>query len=322
MNGLTVFSGYTPVNLEIMRIDRVPGFDLYIFGAKGPILYREKHIKFTYKNLKTLLENNIKYLYFKDDEADNYYEYIEDNLPSIIEDKKITGERKANLIYYTSAHLAQQMIQEPDSRMIVTKASKVMDTFVSFATSSRDAYKDIIQMLPSDYYTHTHSANVATYCLALGRELGLTANSGLYNLTLGALLHDIGKTKVPQKILEKEGPLTKEEFELIKQHVQWGVTIASATKSVPSEAMPAIAQHHERLSGGGYPYGIKNLHLFGRIVGIADTFDAVTTNRPYMKARSSFEAIQLLKSQPGEFDRNIVEALIEVMADRKARVKV
>ena len=126
MNGLTVFNGYTPVNLEIMRLDRVPGFDLYIFGAKGPVLYREKQIKFTYKNLKTLLENNIKYLYFKDEEADKYYEYIEENLLSIIEDKKISGERKANLIYNTSAHLAQQMIQEPDSGRIVVKASKVM----------------------------------------------------------------------------------------------------------------------------------------------------------------------------------------------------
>ena len=322
MGNITVFSGYTPVNLEVMRIDRVPGFDLYITGAKGLILYREKNIEFTLKNLKTLLENNISYLYFKNDDESQYFEYIEDNLVSIVEDKKVTSDKKASLIYDTSAHLAQQLINEPDSKNIIQRASKVMDTVVSFTSASKDAYKDIIQMLPSDYYTHTHCANVATYCLALGQVLGLTTRSGLWELTLGALLHDIGKTRVPREILNKKGTLTRQEFEIVKQHVQWGVEIAGETKVVPHECIPAIAQHHERLSGKGYPFGIKDLHQFGRIVALADTFDAVTTNRPYAKARSSFEAILLLKTETTEYDRNVINALIQVMAEKNAQVRV
>ena len=322
MDGSTILDGYTPVNLEVLRLDRVPGFDLYIIGAKGLVLYREKNVKFTLKNLQTLIENNVRYLYFKSTDQNRYYDYIEENLASIVEDKKVTPAKKASIIYDTSAHLAQQLINEPDSRKIVQKASKVMDTVVSFTTAGKNAYKDIIQMLPSDYYTHTHCANVATYCLALGQALGLTVNSGLWELTLGALLHDIGKSRVPNGILNKKGPLSRQEFEMVKQHVQWGVEIAGQTRSVPRESMPAIAQHHERISGKGYPFGIKDMHQFGKIVSVADTFDAITTNRPYAKARSSFEAILLLKAQTAEFDKNIINALIEVMAEKTARVNV
>ena len=320
MDGSTFFDGYTPVNLEILRLDRVPGFDLYIVGAKGLVLYREKSVKFTLNNLKTLLENNVRYLYFKSNDQNKYYSYIEENLTSIVKDNKVASVKKATLLYDTSAHLAQQLLNEPDSKKIISRASKVMDTVVAFATTGRDAYKDIIQMLPSDYYTHTHCANVATYCLALGQVLGMTVNSGLWELTLGALLHDIGKTRVPREILNKNGPLSRQEFEMVKQHVQWGVEIAGQTRAVPHASIPAIAQHHERTSGKGYPFGIKNMHQFGKIVAVADTFDAITTNRPYTKARSSFEAILLLKAQTTEFDKNVINALIEVMADKSARV--
>jgi putative nucleotidyltransferase with HDIG domain len=322
MDGSTILEGYSPVNLEIMRLDRVPGFDLYIVGPKGLVLYREKNVPFTFKNLRTLLENNVRYLYFQTTDEDKYYDYIEENLISIVEDSKVSPAKKASLIYDSSAHLAQQLISEPDSKNVIQRASKMMDTVVSFTVASKDAYKDIIQMLPGDYYTHSHCANVATYCLALGQVLGLTVNSGLWELTLGGLLHDIGKSRVPPEILNKKGPLTRQEFETVKQHVQWGVEIAGQARSVPHECIPAIAQHHERLSGKGYPFGIKDMHLFGRIVAVADTFDAITTNRPYAKARSSFEAILLLKTQTTEYDINVINALIEVMAEKNIRVKV
>jgi len=216
MDNKTFFDGYTPVSLEIMRLDRVPGFNLYIVGPSGLVLYREKNIKFTLKNLKALLENNVRHLYFANKEESKYYEYIEENLSTIIDDKKVPNNKKASLIYDASAHLAQQMFMEPDSRKIVKRASKVMDSVVSFTTKGENGYKDIIQMLPSDYYTHTHSANVATYSLAIGQELGMTQNTGVWELTLGALLHDIGKSKVPDTILNKRGSLTRQEFGIVK----------------------------------------------------------------------------------------------------------
>ncbi len=311
-----------PISLEIMRLDKVPGFDLYIMGAKGPVLYRERNVRFTRRNLSSLLENNVQFLYFKRDDEDNYYQYIEDNLGRIVEDVEVPQTKKASVAYDASAHLAHQMMVEPESGQLVKRAAKVMDSIVTFASKDKMAYKDIIQILPRDYYVHTHCANVATYSLALGRLMGLTVSSGLWELTLGALLHDIGKSKVPPEILNKKARLTEEEFEIVKKHVEWGVEIASKAPAVPKESYPAISQHHERLRGKGYPAGITDLHLFGRIVAVADTFDAITTNRPYERRRSSFEALSVIQAMKGEYDQGVVIALIEVMAARECKLKI
>ena len=313
---------FAPISLEIMRLDKVPGFDLYLMGPKGPVLYRERNVRFTRRNLHSLLENNVRFLYFKSGDEDNYYQYVEDNLDKIVEDVEVPRTKKASVAYDTSAHLARQMMLEPESGQLVKRASKVMDSIVTFTSKDRTAYKDIIQILPRDYHTHTHCANVATYSLALGRLMGLTVSSGLCELTLGALLHDIGKSSVPPEILNKKACLTKEEFEILKKHVEWGVQIASKTAAVPEDSYPAISQHHERLNGKGYPAGITDLHLFGRIVALADTFDAITTNRPYEKRRSSFEALSVIQAKKGEFDRRVVTALINVMAAKECKLKI
>lgn len=311
-----------PISLEIMRLDKVPGFDLYLMGEKGPVLYRERNVRFTRHNLHSLLENNVQFLYFKRDDEDNYYQYIEDNLDRIVEDVQVPRNKKASVAYDTSAHLAHQMMVEPESGQLVKRAARVIDSIVTFTSKDKAAYKDIIQILPRDYYTHTHCANVATYSLALGRLMGLTVSSGLWELTLGALLHDIGKSKVPPEILNKKGRLTEEEFEIVKKHVEWGAEIAGKASAVPKDSYPAIWQHHERLCGTGYPAGITDLHLFGRIVAVADTFDAITTNRPYERRRSSFEALSVIQAKKGEFDHGVLMALIEVMAARECRLKI
>ena len=313
---------FTPISLKIMRLDKVPGFDLYLMGAKGPVLYRQRNVRFTRRNLDSLLENGVKFLYFKSDDENNYYQYIEDNLDRIVEDAEIPQTKKASVAYDTSAHLAHQMMVEPESGQLVKRAAKVMNSIVTFASKDKAAYKDIIQILPRDYYVHTHCANVATYSLALGQLMGLTVASGLWELTLGALLHDIGKARVSPEILNKKGRLTEEEFEIVKKHVEWGLEIASKTAAVPEYSYPAISQHHERLNGKGYPAGITDLQLFGRIVAVADTFDAITTNRPYERRRSSFEALSVIQAKKGEFDRGVVMALIKVMAAKECRLEI
>jgi HD-GYP domain-containing protein (c-di-GMP phosphodiesterase class II) len=308
--------GYTPISLEVMRLETVPGFDLYLMGPKGPVLYRNKNLLFTDRVLHSLLENNVKYLYFKNEDEERFFAYMEKNLELIVNDEAVAPEKKAQLVYNTSANLARQMFQQPDSPELVQRASKVLDSVISLAARDENTYKNLIEVLPRDYYTHTHCANVATYSLALGKALGLSTSNGLWDLTLGAFLHDIGKARVPQSVLNKNGPLTRDEFEMIKQHVILGYQIIREIPAVPFGAYPALVQHHERLNGEGYPKGIRDVHFFARIVAVADAFDAITTNRPYKKAMTSYEALTLIKSQEGRYDESVITAMIETMAPR------
>ncbi|MEE9555413.1 MAG: HD domain-containing phosphohydrolase [candidate division Zixibacteria bacterium] len=315
------FDEFTPVNLELLRLGKIPGFDLYIASPNGPVLYRQNDIEFTQENLEALLDNDVKYLYFKNDEEELYFEYIEKNLTHIITDNNVPIIKKATVVYDTSAYLARQMLAEPESEGVVKRASDVLDKIITFTSHDDSTYKNIIQILPTDYYTHTHCANVATYSLALGREIGLTVDTGLWELTLGALLHDVGKAKVPPEILQKIKPLNVLEVSIIKKHVEWGMDIVKNTSVVPYKSYPAIAQHHERLDGSGYPAGTTDINLFGKVVAVADAFDAMTTNRPYARAKSSFYAVSVLKSRHDEYDQSIVKALVEVMAGRINKIE-
>lgn len=316
------YGEFTPISLELLRLGQIPGFDLYIDGPNDPVLYRQCDIEFTRDNLQSLLDNDVKYLYFKKEEEDQYFEYIESNLKSIVNDNNVPIIKKATIVYDSSAYLARQLLAEPESDDLIKRSSAVLDTIITFTSHGDSTYKDLIRILPSDYYTHTHCANVATYSLALGREIGLTLDTGLWELTLGALLHDVGKARVPEEILNKKGLLNGMEMSIIKKHVEWGIEIVRNTTAVPYRSYPCIAQHHERLDGSGYPSGTTDIGLFGRIVAVADGFDAMTTKRPYKKAKSPYHAVSILRSGQSEYDQSIVNALVRVMSGKNKKVEV
>src|SRR6266849_4692938 len=132
-----------------------------------------------------------------------------------------------------------------------------------------------------DPYTRGHSGRVAKYSTLIGRELGLTAED-LDTLRISALLHDVGKIGVEDRVLKKPGALTPEEFGLMKQHTVKGANIMRPVSQL-KEILPGIELHHEHIDGRGYPYGLQGqqIPLMARIIGVADTLDAMTTNRPY-----------------------------------------
>jgi len=144
-----------------------------------------------------------------------------------------------------------------------------------------------------DNYTLQHSENVTKYVLLMGKELKMD-DEDLKILEIGAMLHDIGKIGVPDYILIKNSNLTKEEYESIKKHVIIGEAILPSSGYEKIKSM--IRSHHERLDGRGYPDGLKNGNIpyFARILSIADTFDAMTTQRTYNKPKTLDEAFSEL----------------------------
>ncbi len=163
-----------------------------------------------------------------------------------------------------------------------------------------------------DEYTSIHSLNVCIMAVAFGRHLGL-ARDDLYDLGLGALLHDIGKTRTPDEILNKPGKLTPEEFEIMKLHAQDGYEIMAATKSVPQKALETIRFHHERTSGLGYPLGLKGdqIPFFATITGLSDSYDAMTSDRCYKNGMTPTRALELLYNEASaDSDRELVRQFI------------
>ena len=184
------------------------------------------------------------------------------------------------------------------------------------ADENKALFMGSIQMLAGavdekDPYTRGHSDRVTRYSLLIAKEMGLD-DDFLETLRVSAQLHDVGKIGIEDRILKKPGALTPEEFEIMKTHTTKGANIL---RPVPQlrEMLPGIELHHEALNGRGYPYGLKGdeIPLLARVIAVADTFDALTTNRPYQKAFDNTETIRIIQNLSGQrLDPKGVAALL------------
>jgi HD-GYP domain-containing protein (c-di-GMP phosphodiesterase class II) len=173
-----------------------------------------------------------------------------------------------------------------------------------------------------DPYTRGHSDRVTKYSLLIAKEMGADEEF-LEILRISAQLHDVGKIGIEDRILKKPGALTPEEFEIMKTHTTKGANILRPVPQL-SAMLPGIELHHEALNGRGYPHGLKGeeIPLLARTIAVADTFDALTTNRPYQKAYDPIEALKIIQNLSGQrLDPSAVAALMAVYKRGEIRIE-
>ena len=216
-----------------------------------------------------------------------------------------TGNEIGDLAY-TFNHMSRELASydSENKRLIQALEAGYLDTIRSLA-SAIDA---------RDPYTRGHSQRVAALAVEIGREMALAADA-LLALEYGGVLHDIGKIGMPDAILAKETPLTDVERDLAKVHPRVGSEIVAGV-SFLSAAAPAIRSHHERWDGAGYPDGLAGdaIPLVARIVNAADTWDACTSDRPYQRAFSAAQALEIMARLRGtQLDPAVHDALVAVV---------
>jgi HD-GYP domain-containing protein (c-di-GMP phosphodiesterase class II) len=195
------------------------------------------------------------------------------------------------------------------------------------AEENRALFLGSIQMLAGavdekDPYTRGHSDRVTRYSMMIGKELRLPPDF-METLQISAQLHDVGKIGIEDRILKKPGALTAEEFEVMKTHTTKGANILRPVVQL-AEMLAGIELHHEALDGRGYPYGLQGdqIPLLARVIAVADTFDALTTNRPYQHAHSPEEALKIIQNLAGKrLDPGPVAALMAVYARGEIRIQ-
>jgi len=194
------------------------------------------------------------------------------------------------------------------------------------AQENRTLFLNSIQMLAGavdekDPYTRGHSDRVTRYSVLIATEMGLKEED-IDKIRISAQLHDVGKIGIEDRILKKPGALTPEEFEIMKTHTTKGAAILRPVEAL-RDMLPGIELHHESLDGRGYPYGLKGeqIPLMPRIIMVADTFDAMTTNRPYQAAMDPEYVIRIINSLAAtKFDATVVAAMTKVFETGKLRI--
>jgi HD-GYP domain-containing protein (c-di-GMP phosphodiesterase class II) len=166
-----------------------------------------------------------------------------------------------------------------------------------------------------------HDRRVSELCVMIGRELGMTAAQQAV-LSRSGLLHDVGKLGIPQAILDKRGALTESEWRVMKTHPELGISILGGTGRITRE-MLGVLYHHERMDGSGYPHGLASaeIPIEARIVAVADTYDVLTTDRPYRRAVSRNDALLRVLDDAGpRLDPMVVAALHRILSTYRAHL--
>jgi HD-GYP domain-containing protein (c-di-GMP phosphodiesterase class II) len=177
-----------------------------------------------------------------------------------------------------------------------------------------EAVRDLVGAIEAkDPYTAGHTRRVTAYSFAIGREMGLST-TGLRELVMAAMLHDIGKVEISDRILQKKEPLEPSEAEEMNMHTKYGARLLADFEPL-NGIIPGIRSHHERMDGKGYPDNLKgkDIPVIARIIAVADTFDAMTTDRPYRKASDVGDALKELQANAGrQFDQDVVSVFIRL----------
>lgn len=304
---------YFAVNLSSLRVDKLLNFDLYIDLDGEMILYRERSLSFTESCRQRLLENHVAKVYIDERQRAQYLGYMESELPTILKDTEVSTEEKAGTVYNTSKAILESIFENPTYGDNIKRSEKLVDNTVQFLLGAPGAFRNLVQASDEDYGLYSHSINVCTFSLGLAQDVGVTDERALRALGVGAILHDIGKTRIDPRVMRKRTPLSREEYELMKRHVELGVDILRETSAIPEAAYIPIWQHQEREDGSGYPRGLSgdNIHLFGKISAIADTFDAMTTNRVYRKGITTFDSLKAMQGMP--LDQALLREFIKLL---------
>ncbi len=310
---------FIPIEISSLVTNTMTGFDLYIERKSGSkVLYRGGETIIDADVLSRLHENRNDILYVSENDWSKYQEYLGNNLEHIAADESVPVERRCQIVYTTSTHIMEQVFEHPRTAEAVKQAQKLIAPTVSMILSGEEAMRNMIQLTSHDYYTYTHSVNVCVFGVSLTTKLFPDLSiEQMERIGGGLLLHDIGKRKIPAEIIRKNGPLTGDEWKIMRQHPEFGIEALAEGGVTHEEAQVITVQHHERFDGGGYPYRLKGdeIHVWAKICCIADCFDALTTTRSYREPSTSFEALRIMKEEMiYNFDREFFQRYVELFA--------
>ena len=293
-------------------------FSVYLRQGGEYVLYTSAEEVFTERHKRVLYDNGVREVYVQTAQRPHYSRYIEDNLGKILLDDTLPLRERAGLFYSVSSDVMADMFETRlpaglDSNHFLRVHGLVQQALKFLCLEN--SLKAMAEFIAHDYKTYSHCVNVFVYTVSVLHTYGFDDETML-RCGIGAMLHDVGKTRIPRLILDKTGKLDPDERRIISRHPTLG--LASCTLlPLSQEAMNIILFHHEKMNGSGYPAGLMapEIPLPVRVVTIADIYDALTTDRPYAKARRPFEVLELMRATMShDLDMDVFRRFIMVLS--------
>lgn len=205
----------------------------------------------------------------------------------------------------------QYLYQNTESEKFTESTNNIANDLMTAVLDNDAIAVDISTLKVSDEYTFKHSVDVATMAMVIAKKHGLP-DSDIYEIGVTGLLHDVGKSKIPNEVLNKPGRLDDNEFALMKQHTLFGFQILKEKTDIKEQIKLGVLQHHEKINGKGYPQGLPadRINIYAKILSIADIYDALVTKRPYKEPFSQRDAVEMIMSMTTELDVDIMKSFL------------
>lgn len=290
--------------------------DIWLRAEGGsPVLYRHKNLPFTADHFERLRNSGVETLWIAFDDAAGWNQYTENHLRARVNDPSIPVEQRVEILIQASRPIMKAILDNPRAPGTRERVGRVADAVCDLVRGP-EAVAATVRLMEHDYYTYTHSLQVAIFSVALARSSGFEDPVTLASIGRGSLMHDCGKCTLPAFLLNKRGRLDNEEWELMMTHPGRGVEVLAETEWTDPVVFEITLNHHERGDGSGYPRRLtaKSIPRVAKVVAIADAFDAMTSDRAYQRAMRGVEALHIIhKSESLRYDQNLVETFIRLL---------
>ncbi len=310
---------FRQINIDFLKEGGTEVFDIFYktstFGNTEFVKFASSHPSHQNKVRQLIDSGESTEFFISQDDLIKYYHQATEQLRIMISDPSIPLVEKTQKLYDVSKDIMKNFFENSASNQVLKSSEEVMGMMDQCLSEGQGSFHTVSKIINKNYYISTHSMNVGIYCLVYGINDKMSATH-IRSLSLGGMLHDIGKAKIDSAILDKPGPLTKEEFDIVKIHPRLGQEIMESMRCYATNVVRMASQHHENYKGKGYPDGLvgKEISLFARICRVMDTYDGMTTHRPYKKAVAPFEALKIMKNEMmDELDPKILGKFIRYM---------
>lgn len=325
-------AGFLPVPLMRAPLAAFDGIAVYVKGARPTVgddvpsapeesradgesefqLYCAPGTEFTASKRALLAENGIDFLYIKMADHSQFREQTAAHLEQSAGDEDVAVSERSALIYETSIELINELLDDFESISEAPALQQISRSVTTLVLGNEDAFAHLLAVSHHDFYTATHLVNVATWMVPLAHEMGYKDPETLDLVCRAGILHDVGKLTIPDEILNKTDKLSEDEWAIIRDHPESGYQRLVEHGNVNELVLRITREHHERLDGKGYPFGLKgeDIHPLSRICAVVDSFDAMTAFRPYKTRTMGIpEVMDILKNEtPEKYDPAVMAA--------------
>jgi len=228
-------------------------------------------------------------------------------------DELVEAEKSHRILTEVTSEILNNVVN--NKKLDMPQLKKAVNPMIDSVLRNPDAYAWLTRLKHADQYTYNHSICCAVWAVAFGRHLGMPKKD-LQSLALGALLFDVGKMRLPEKLINNPKRFNNIEFKIVQQHVEYSMDILKETADVNDDVHDMVRTHHERHNGSGYPEGLKGdqISIYGKIAGLVDCYDAMISDRVFASALSPHDAVKKFYEWRNiDFQSELVEQFIQIV---------